>query len=56
MKSDFGEEHDWYDNLAPCVDRLPLMKAALNGVLGPRGTFMAAWTHIMAELSHARNT
>ena len=55
MKYGFGEEHDWYDDLAPCVDRLTLMRAARNDVIGPRGTFMAAWTYIMAERSHARD-
>lgn len=34
-------------------DRLALMKFALNDVLGPRGTFKAAWTYVMAERAHA---
>ncbi|MEE2713603.1 MAG: hypothetical protein VX913_12585 [Planctomycetota bacterium] len=55
MNYDFGEVHAWHDDLAPRVDRLTLMKAARNDVIGPRGTFMAAWTNIMAERSHARD-
>jgi len=36
-------------------DRLALMKAALSDVLGPRGTFSAAWSYVTAERAHARD-